>query len=252
VRENRTLLNLYQPYKWVVYFPLLGLSTFGLGITSIVLSWIAGPRVAGICGRIWSRLNAAAIPMRVRFFDQGNMKPGQSYVVVSNHQSHLDIFVLIGWSGLDLRWVMKAELRKIPVFGFACSKLGHVYIDRSNREQALATLERAREKIRDGTAIVFFPEGTRSPDGALLPFKKGAFRFALDLGLPILPVTIKGTRDLLPGRSLKLFPGKVDAFVHPPIETTGLGEGDLAELIARTRAAIATPLEGRVSHGGEG
>jgi 1-acyl-sn-glycerol-3-phosphate acyltransferase len=241
-RANRKLVKLYQGYKWAVYYPLLGVSTAGLGLVAIGLSQLAGPSAGGICSFLWSRLNGYAIPMNVRVHGRENIAPGQSYVVVCNHQSNLDIFVVLGWLGLDVRWVMKAELRKVPVFGAACERLGYIYIDRKNRARALASLDAAREKIKDGVCIVFFPEGTRSPDGALQAFKKGAFHFATDLGLPLLPVTIRGTRDLLPGRSLELLPGSVDLFIHPPVATTGCGRDDFEPLSARVRERIAGPL----------
>ncbi len=137
-------------------------------------------------------------PMRVSVEGRENLDPKQSYVLVSNHQSQYDIFLLYGWLGVDFKWVMKKELRKVLGIGVACDRLGHIFIDRSNHAAALATLETAKERIVDGTSVIFFPEGTRSRDGQLKKFKKGAFRMAVDLGLPILPLTVTGTRDVLP------------------------------------------------------
>ena len=88
----------------------------------------------------------------------------QSYVIVSNHQSQYDILLMYGWLGTDFRWVMKKELRRVPVLGLACEKLGHIYVDRSDSAAAVASLNAARKKLVNGTSVVFFPEGTRSRD----------------------------------------------------------------------------------------
>ncbi|HSO21242.1 MAG TPA: lysophospholipid acyltransferase family protein, partial [Desulfosarcina sp.] len=158
--------------------------------------------------------------------------------IVSNHQSHFDIFVLYGWLDIDFKWVMKQELRKVPVIGIACERLGHIYVDRSNREAALASINAAKQRIVDGTSVLFFPEGTRSRDNRMRPFKKGAFRMALDLQLPILPITIQGTRDILPSDTLDLFPGRVTMTIHPPIAVEDYDHTQLDSLIARTRQVI--------------
>lgn len=166
----------------------------------------------------------------------------RSYVVVANHQSQLDILVVYGWLDLDFRWVMKKELRKVPVLGICCEKVGHIYIDRSDASAAVATINKAKEKISDGTSIFFFPEGTRSRDGNLLPFKKGAFKMALDLQLPILPISIVGTHDIMPADTMRLRPGRSKLIIHPPIETSGWGDERHSELMQRTRDAISSVL----------
>ena len=162
----------------------------------------------------------------------------RSYVVAANHQSQLDILVIYGWLDLDFRWVMKKELKKVPVLGICCEKLGHIFIDRLDASAAVAAINRAKEKMAEGTSIFFFPEGTRSRDGRLLPFKKGAFKLALDLQLPVLPVSIVGTHDILPADTMCLRPGRSKLIIHPPIETTGWEAGRLSELMQRTREII--------------
>jgi 1-acyl-sn-glycerol-3-phosphate acyltransferase len=181
-------------------------------------------------------------PMRVQVEGREHIDPTQSYVLVSNHQSQYDIFVLYGWLGVDFKWVMKKELRNVLGIGVACERLGHIYIDRSNRAAAVATLERAKNTITDGTSVVFFPEGTRSRSGKLKPFKKGAFRMALDLGLPILPLTIVGTRDVLPAGTSDLMPGSARLVIHPPVPVKGRTVEDCDRLSAEVRAVIASSL----------
>jgi len=195
----------------------------------------------GIAGA-WARFIARLTPMFVRVVGRDNVDPEQSYVVVSNHQSVYDILVLYGWLGIDIRWVMKIEIRSIPGIGAACAALGHIYIDRSDHQAAIMSINAAREKISGGTSVIFFPEGTRSEDGRLKRFKRGAFRFAIDTELPILPVTVDGACDVLPARRYDLRPGVARLVIHPPISTVGLKTADLPALSDQIREVIGSAL----------
>ena len=230
---------LYQPYKWLICAPFLAATTLFFGTATIVLAPFLPSRwVSLICGTIWSRLNAWLTPMPVKVTGREIIDPRQSYVVVANHESFYDVFVLYGFLGIDFKWVMKQEMRSIPGLGIGCEKVGHIFIDRSDHEAAMASIQSAQSKIVDGTSVVFFPEGTRSRDGALRKFKKGAFRFALDLNLPILPVTIVGTKDVLPADSIDLLPGKVRLIIDPPIPVDGLGVKDVPRLMEQVRSVF--------------
>lgn len=234
--------KLYKIYAWLVFAPILVLSTVFFGVSAVILLFFLSPRQVGVlCAKTWARVNSYATPMFVTVRGRENVDPHQSYVIVSNHQSQFDIFVLYGWLNIDFKWVMKKELRKVPVIGVACERLGHIYVDRSNRESALASINAAKQRIVDGTSVLFFPEGTRSRDRRMRPFKKGAFRMALDLQLPILPVTIVGTRDILPSDTLDLYPGRAAMIIHPPIAVDRYDTSRLNELMARTREVIAAP-----------
>jgi len=236
------LRKLYKIYAWLVFAPIMVLSTVFFGAATVLLLFFLPPRqVAILCGKSWARVNSYATPMLVTVIGRENVDPDQSYVIVSNHQSQFDIFVLYGWLNIDFKWVMKQELRKVPVIGVACERLGHIYVDRSNREAALASINAAKQRIVDGTSVLFFPEGTRSRDTHMRPFKKGAFRMALDLQLPILPITIQGTRDILPSDTLDLYPGRATMIIHPPIAIDAYDAAGLDELMARTREVIAAP-----------
>lgn len=237
------LRRLYKIYAWLVFAPVLGLSTVILGTAVLpLLFFLPPPVVARLCARPWARINSFVTPMRVTLEGRERIDPRQSYVIVSNHQSHFDIFVLYGWLDIDIKWVMKQELRRVPVIGIACDRLGHIYVDRSHHEAALASINAAKRRITGGTSVIFFPEGTRSRDGRLRPFKKGAFKLALDLGLPILPITISGTRDILPSDTLDLFPGRARMVIHPPLPVTGYTPETLPALMQRTREIIAAAL----------
>ncbi len=240
---SRTARALYQPYKYLVFAPLFGLATVLFGSLAVLLSFVLPPGLAGrLTGVVWGRLVALITPVRVRVEGRRNVRPGQSYVVVCNHRSQFDILVLYGWLGVDFRWVMKQELRRVPVLGVACARLGHIFIDRSQRARALASIEAAKARIAGGTSVLFFPEGTRSSDGSLLRFKTGAFRFALDLGLPVLPVTIVGTRRILPPATLDMKPGRARLVLHPPIPVEGRDPEDFQSLLEEARAAIASAM----------
>ena len=234
---------LYQPYKYLVFAPVVGVVTTVQASLAFVLSLVASPRTASRLSAVpWARILAFAAPMKVQVEGRENIDPRQSYVLVSNHQSQFDIFLLYGWLGIDFKWVMKQELRSVPGIGMACDRLGHIFIDRSNHAAAMATLEEAKNKIVDGTSVMFFPEGTRSRDGKLMHFKKGAFRMAVDLGLPILPLTVTGTRNVLPAGTSDLLPGSARLIIHPPIPVDGLTANDCSRLSNQVREVIASAL----------
>ena len=234
---------LYQPYKYLVFAPVVALVTTSQAILAVVLSLVTSPRTASRLSAVpWARILSFFAPMRVRVEGRENIDPRQSYVLVSNHQSQFDIFLLYGWLGIDFKWVMKRELRTVPGIGTACDRLGHIFIDRSNHAAAIATLEEAKTKIVNGTSVMFFPEGTRSRNGKLKQFKKGAFRMAVDLGLPILPLTVTGTRDVLPAGTSDLMPGSARMIIHPPIPVEGLMAADCSRLSDQVREVIASAL----------
>lgn len=230
----------YQLYAWLIFLPFALVFTFICGWLTVLVATLVNPHFASRwVASPWARVLAWATPVWVSVVDGNHAQRERSYVVVSNHASQYDILALYGWLKLDLKWVMKKELRKLPGVGIGCEKAGHIFVDRSDPGSAKQVINEALEKLGEGIGILFFPEGTRSLDGRLLPFKKGAFRTAIDTGLPVLPVTVVGARDVLPAKTLKLFPGRIRLVVHPPIESRDL---PLNELMQRARAAIASAL----------
>jgi len=232
---------LYFPYTWLVYIPLFGFLTAFWGAIGMAVAKFS-TRLSEWAGVAWGRccclLNFTWVTVRGR----EHVRPGQSYVILANHQSHFDIFTIYGHLNMPFRWVMKEELRKAPFIGWYTNLAGHVFVDRSNRERALASLEAAKARLVNGLSVLFFPEGTRSRDGRITPFKKGGFHMALDLGLPILPVSISGTWKVLPGKTLKLLPGNPTITIQPPIDTGNIDRERLDELVTETRAAICQGL----------
>ncbi|WP_417529968.1 lysophospholipid acyltransferase family protein [Marinobacter lipolyticus] len=168
-----------------------------------------------------------------------NIVPGQRYVILSNHASYYDPPALVLALGLQYRWVIKKELRKVPLFGLALETSRNLFIDRSKGSAALESIKRGVAQLPDGTGILLFPEGTRSLDGHLLPFKKGGFVIARDGDLPILPVTIRGSHDRLPKGSAAFSPGVIEIAIHPPVTTS---DKSIDELMEEVRGTIAGAL----------
>jgi 1-acyl-sn-glycerol-3-phosphate acyltransferase len=135
-----------------------------------------------------------------------------------NHQSHFDVLALAGHWRRQTRWVLKEELRKIPVFGWYCEAGGHIIVDRSSPEHSIESIRNAQVRLEGGISVMIFPEGTRSRDIGIGDFKKGGFMMALELGMPILPISISGSRHVLPSKTLKLLPGNICIQVHEPVD----------------------------------
>ena len=192
--------------------------------------------------KIWARVMLLITGTRIDIQGREKMKQGRSYVIVSNHQSMFDILALVTSLGIQYRWTIKKELLKTPLFGYALYASRNIFIDRSNPEKARESIRKGLERLPAGVSIMFFAEGTRSPDGRLLNFKKGAFNVALEKSNPILPVTVNGSRHVLPRKSFVFTPGRIRVVVGDPIETQGYNHETLAELMAKTRSAIQSNL----------
>lgn len=185
----------------------------------------------------WLVLRVSGIRVVVR--GRENVEPGQRYVILSNHQSHYDIPALVTSLGVPYRWVIKNELRGIPLFGHALAASRNIFIDRSDSSSAMRSIQEGVARLPEGTGVLFFPEGTRSPDNNMLPFKKGAFIAAQDSGLPILPVTVNGSRRCLPKGSAAFCSGTIEVLIHPSIPAGTVTGESLDDLMDRTRAVIA-------------
>lgn len=231
-------------YRWTVVVPVLVLTVIVHCSTIIILTMIGLPRFANtVVARNWARVNAFVSLMKVEVLGTEKVDKNQSYVIVANHRSLVDIYVLLGFSGIDGIWVMKKELRAIPILGLAAERMGYVVVNRSNTEADLKSMQAARSGLVKGTSIIFFAEGTRSRDTSMLPFKKGAFRMALDLKLPILPVSIHGTPEILPPDTTHLYPGTARMVFHDPIATENLDPKSIGALMEQTRNILTKALQ---------
>lgn len=233
------IIHILFPFYRPLLFLCIALITSILGAVLMPASYIfpGGWRTYWI-GTLWARIILRLSCISIAVNGRHHIDPRRSYIVMSNHQSHYDVLALVTTLPLQLRWVIKKELRTIPVFGLGCERLGHIYIDRSNPEKARQSLKTAEDKIRNGASITFFPEGTRSPDGNLLPFKKGGFVIALATQTPILPVTITGSRRILPKKSLRVVPGKITVMIHEPVSISRYTNDTKESLIKHVRSCI--------------
>jgi 1-acyl-sn-glycerol-3-phosphate acyltransferase len=186
----------------------------------------------------WARrlLKAAGTPVTLVGFER--VPRDQPVVYVSNHQSWFDILALAGTIPGTLRFVAKKEMRNIPLLGRAMKAAGHIYIDRQNRAQAIEAFEEVAGWIRDGLSTVIFPEGTRSRTGRLLPFKKGPFVLALAAQVPLVPIYVANTFQILPKAHILLRPRPITIYFDEPIPTEGMTYEDREELLQRSHGAI--------------
>jgi 1-acyl-sn-glycerol-3-phosphate acyltransferase len=167
----------------------------------------------------WARNIVHNARIELHVSGRENLEPGRTYLVMSNHQSLYDIPILFEIAGPNIRMIAKRELFHVPVFGGALEASGFIAIDRRDRNAAIRSLDKARALLASGTHVWIAPEGTRSLTGKLLPFKKGAFYLAFEAGLPILPLTLSGTRDALAAKGVRSSPGaKVRATLHPHVD----------------------------------
>ncbi len=240
---NKIYYLLYQPYKWLFFIPFLILNTLLFATIAVLIAFVS-PKKSSFIGVLWARVNSFFTPMFVEVLGKENIKENASYVIVPNHQSYYDVFLIYGWLGIDFKWVMKQEFRKVPGLGIACEKIGHIFLDRTNRKNAVQTLNKAKTELIDGTSVVIFPEGTRSKTKQLNPFKRGAFSLAFDLELSILPVTLIGTRDILPTDTFNILPGKVKMIIHKPVDIKKYKEEDVVKLMNDVKDIIEKPLTG--------
>jgi len=192
--------------------------------------------------RPWSRGLLAAAGARPHYHGLDNMTAALPCVFVSNHLSVVDIWVLLAVLPLSVRFAAKKSLFRWPVLGWALTTSGFVPIDRSDRANSIRSLREASQRIRQGTSILMFPEGTRSRDGRLMPFKKGPFHLALDAGVPVVPITIRGTDRVVPPGSLRAQPGDVQVIFDAPIPVGRFRPGDVDGLRDATRDTIAARL----------
>jgi 1-acyl-sn-glycerol-3-phosphate acyltransferase len=194
----------------------------------------------------WSRAVVAHARIDLEVVGRENLKPGETYLIMSNHQSLYDIPVLFQAIGANVRMIAKRELFHVPIFGGALAAAGFIAIDRRDRIAAIRDLDNARDLLAGGTHVWIAPEGTRSRTGELLPFKKGAFYLALETQLPILPVTMSGTRDALPAKGLRSSAGaKVRVTIHEPVDPkpyAARGKQGRRALMADVRRTIESAL----------
>ena len=189
--------------------------------------------------RFWSRVSLRLAGVRVEVAGLENIPDGP-VVFMSNHQGNFDIFALYLAIPRQFAWIAKEELFSIPVFGHSLARGGYIPLNRGDGRSALKSMMKAADRIRNGVSVVIFPEGTRTVDGGLLPFKRGGFILAARAGVPVVPCTINGSMGINPAKRIELYPGTVRLRFAPPIMIDSRSD---AELLDRVRDAIAAGLE---------
>ena len=235
----------YVAYTWLVFVPIFLVLTLLTALTTIIGCLLGGERVFSYYpGMIWSRLTCylALCPVYVR--GREHIERGKSYVFVANHQGAFDIFMIYGFLGVPIKWVMKAGLEKIPFVGAACRAAGFIFVDNSSTKAAARSVREAERALKSGASIAIFPEGSRTKTGRLGRFKKGAYQMAADQHLPIIPITLNGPFDVLPIGSLNLHRRPMEMVIHEaiPAESMDPSHEGLQQMANRTREIIESSL----------
>ena len=234
------------PFHWwrtvFVLIPLIGLYTIVLGTISILSTLFDGSGDFGHrCARAWSWLILKTTGVHVRLEGAAGLDPARSYVLASNHQSIYDIPILFAALPVQLRIVAKESLGSFPFLGWHLRRTGHLLVDRRNPGADI--IGKMKRLVREAHSLIVFPEGTRSLDGRVGRFKKGSFLVAIDAGLPIVPVSVSGSRHVMRKGRLMVCPGDVGVTVHDPIPTAGVPREEVIALAARVRDAVRREVD---------
>jgi 1-acyl-sn-glycerol-3-phosphate acyltransferase len=235
------------PFHWwrTVFFLIPAISgyTLVLGALSIASSLFDRRGYFGHwCARTWSRLILVTTGVEVAVDGLARLSPTGTYIFVSNHQSIYDIPALFQSLPYQLRIIAKASLGRFPVLGWHLQRTGHMLVDRRKPDRA-RIFRWASQLTSNGLCLIVFPEGTRSVDGRVAPFKGGSFLVALESGLPVVPISVVGSRHVMLKGRLATYPGRVRVVVHEPIDTAGLQGSDPRQLADRVRAIVASAAE---------
>ena len=232
---------LYIIYQFLIAWPLVIVATlFTALFTIICFPWKNGaaPHTIQV---MWSRSILWLLLVPIKVTGTENINPKQSYVFVANHQSFLDVFAVYGWLPNYFKWLMKKELRKVPLVGTACKVAGHIFVDRSNPRAALQSVELIKKELVDGISTVIYPEGTRTKTGEMGRFKPGAFKIAMDLNLPVVPLSLGGFFEAMPSGRAYVNPGsRVTLHIGKPIDISQFN--DINEAMAAVREKVQEGL----------
>lgn len=231
-KNGRSLRSL-----WVL--PCFLVLTFVLTLVALIsVLWDSKGDFPHRIAVLWATALLWAGGVKVRISGTEGIDPHQSYIFAANHQSAFDILALLSKLPVPFRWLAKESLFKIPLFGWAMKRSGYIPIDRGQAKKAYQSLLQAANKVREGTSIVIFPEGTRQQREVMGPFKKGGFVLALKAQRPIVPVSIVGSGNVLTKNGFWINPGEIRVVLGPPIPTEGMKNKDAEDLMARVREAI--------------
>lgn len=234
---------IYEIYKWLIAFPLIFITTILVTLCTAIGSRLFGSKFWGYYPpHFWGKLWCWLFFVKVKVNKEAEIDPSTSYVFVANHQGAYDIFSIFGFLNHNFRWMMKKSITKIPLIGMACKYSEQIFVDRSSAMAMARSIIEAKKRLRNGMSIVVFPEGTRTLDGKMSAFKKGAFKLAMDFKLPIVPLTIDGSFNILPRTSIvNIKYGKIILTIHKPIYPSK-GAEDMDRVMKETYNAIQSAL----------
>ena len=214
---------LYWIYQLIIAVPVAIIATILTAAVTGLGCSIGNGHIWGYYpGHWWAKVMIRVCLLMVTVEGRENLEKGHSYVFVANHQGAFDIFLIYGFLGVPIKWVMKAGIGKIPFVGAACRAAGFIFVDNSSAKTAVRSVREAERCLHEGASIMIFPEGSRTYDGRMIRFKKGAFQMALDQQLPIIPITLNGPFHVLPIGSLNVHRGPMEMVIHPAVSTTSL------------------------------
>lgn len=232
---------LYRIYQFCIAAPLIILATVLTALITIIGSAIGGAHFWGYWPACyWSKFICAILFLRIEVKGMEHVDKRTSYVFVANHQGSFDIFLIYAALGRNFKWMMKKELRKAPFIGKACDSARHIFVDNSTPKKTLETMQKAGDTLQHGTSLVVFPEGRRTFTGHMGTFKKGAYQLANHLNLPIVPMTINGSFDVLPRQKGIFFVNRhtLQLIIHQPIDSA-----DMPNAMVQSKAIIESALE---------
>ncbi len=240
------MIYLYRIYQFLVMVPILLVATIVTATITILGCVLGGGRWWGYYpASLWGKFFCWLTLVKVTVNGRDNISKNTGYVFVANHQGAYDIFSIYGFLGHNFRWMMKSSLRSIPFVGYACEKSKQIYVDKSSPKAIKRTMSRAEDLLLNGMSIVVFPEGARSFNGKMRPFRRGAFMLAQEFNLPVVPITIDGAFNILP-RTKKLPRwGHITLTIHKPI-VPGENGHDMQQLIEQSFTAIQQALPSKL------
>ena len=236
---------LYRIYQLFIAIPLIIIATILTAITVSVGTAIGNPHFWGYYpGQWWGAFICRILLLPVKVEGRENLKEGQSYVFVSNHQGAFDIFLIFGFLHRNFKWMMKYQIGKIPFVGFACRKSHQIFIDKRGAKKIKASYDQAREILKDGISLTVFPEGARSFTGHMGNFRRGAFMLADELQLPVVPLTINGSINVMPRTRDWHFANwhPMRLTIHKPIPPIGQGPENVKHAMDESYQTIMSAL----------
>ena len=238
---------LYKVYQLFIALPIIFVATVLTSLITILGGFINAHVFGYYPGRIWSKVVLRVLLLPIHVEGREHLQPRQSYVFVANHQGAVDIFLIYGYLGRNFKWMMKKALRKMPLVGVACEKARHIFVDKSGPKAIKETIDKARATLQNGTSLVVFPEGSRTFTGHMGLFRKGAFQLADELQLPVVPVTIDGSFDVLTRMAGFNFVHwhPLRLVIHEPIPPVGEGKEDIKHTMEEAYRVIMNSLPER-------